>query len=1069
MSNPQSDPLMQLETTCGSLLYELQIIWDEVGESDTERDKMLLELEQECLEVYRRKVDQANKNRAQLRQSIADCEAELAAICSAMGERPVHIRQADQNAASLKDELRTILPQLEEMRNRKSDRRKQFVEVLEDIQKISTEIYGSPSHIPVDETDLSLRKLEELHRQLHTLEKERTDRLKQVQEHLDTLTSLCSVLGMDFNHTVSQVHPSYGSTDLPRNINDPTIQSLETAIHNLRELQDLATTMLELWNLMDTPIEEQQEFQNVTCNIAASEHEITEPNTLSVDFINYVEAEVSRLEELKASKMKELVLKKRSELEEICRKTHMVPEADTGIEDAIEAIESGNMDPSDLLEQIELQIGNVKEEAFNRKEILEKVEKWLGACEEECWLEEYNRDENRYNAGRGTHLALKRAEKARALVSKLPGMVEALAAKTMAWEKERGIEFFYDGVSPDLSYESKSLTVRLLSMLEEYTILRQEKEEERRRQREVLYGSKPSPSKPQSLKKAPRASTGGASNKRLSLAGPMTPKATATPHARLGKKTEFSNYEDGLSAVRRGLDIAGLPAKKHSFGAVHAREPEPTLRKPFSPISTTASSKSNIEDNKMHSEKVKKTLPTTDISFSTPSKATTVAADEENRTPKTMPIPVPSTPSTVSVAMQTAMTPVPMPFVANPAEQTPEDIEYSFEERRAGFVLPKAKIKSMIQVKEEVSAGVAVKGDEAPGSFIVTPRAENSIPNSNPNHNNSISTPNPNHGNSIPIPSPGNSIPTPNPNPNPSPAQFGGPAVAASPVSGGTGTGVKKKRGRPRKYAPDGTLATALSPMPISSSIPLGGEYPSWKRGRGKPVESIKKQHNSYEYETPGEKIAYFVGANFTPHVITVNAGEDVTMKVMSFSQQGARAICILSANGTISNVTLRQPTSSGGTLTYEGRFEILSLSGSYMPTENGGTKSRSGGMSVSLAGPDGRVVGGGLAGLLIAAGPVQVVVGSFLPGHQQEHKKQRTEPAPAVVPATVNIFSPEEMKGGYGGVKPVLISPSSMYVDNSVTVTHMQAFTNPASDNRTSSAEDDSRDHDQSNCEVSC
>ena len=43
------------------------------------------------------------------------------------------------------------------------------------------------------------------------------------------------------------------------------------------------------------------------------------------------------------------------------------------------------------------------------------------------------------------------------------------------------------------------------------------------------------------------------------------------------------------------------------------------------------------------------------------------------------------------------------------------------------------------------------------------------------------------------------------------------------------------------------------------------------------------------------------------------------------------------------------------------------------MPTENAGTKSRSGGMSVSLASPDGRVVGGGLAGLLVAAGPVQV------------------------------------------------------------------------------------------------
>lgn len=43
------------------------------------------------------------------------------------------------------------------------------------------------------------------------------------------------------------------------------------------------------------------------------------------------------------------------------------------------------------------------------------------------------------------------------------------------------------------------------------------------------------------------------------------------------------------------------------------------------------------------------------------------------------------------------------------------------------------------------------------------------------------------------------------------------------------------------------------------------------------------------------------------------------------------------------------------------------------MPSENGGTKGRSGGMSVSLAGSDGRVVGGGLAGMLVAAGPVQV------------------------------------------------------------------------------------------------
>lgn len=51
----------------------------------------------------------------------------------------------------------------------------------------------------------------------------------------------------------------------------------------------------------------------------------------------------------------------------------------------------GAVDAAYVLEQVELQIARVKEEALGRKEILEKVEKWKAACEEESWLEEYNR------------------------------------------------------------------------------------------------------------------------------------------------------------------------------------------------------------------------------------------------------------------------------------------------------------------------------------------------------------------------------------------------------------------------------------------------------------------------------------------------------------------------------------------------------------------------------------------------------------------------------------------------------------------------------------------------------
>jgi hypothetical protein len=56
-----------------------------------------------------------------------------------------------------------------------------------------------------------------------------------------------------------------------------------------------------------------------------------------------------------------------------------------------------------------------------------------------------------------------------------------------------------------------------------------------------------------------------------------------------------------------------------------------------------------------------------------------------------------------------------------------------------------------------------------------------------------------------------------------------------------------------------------------------------------------------------------------------------------------------------------------------QGRFEILCLSGSYTFSETGGVRRRNGMLNISMAKPNGEVVGGGVAGALIAAGPIQV------------------------------------------------------------------------------------------------
>ncbi|KAK8648618.1 hypothetical protein V6N13_129367 [Hibiscus sabdariffa] len=560
------------ETTCGSLLQKLQEIWDEVGESDEERDKMLLQIEQECLDVYKRKVEQAAKSRAQLLQVLSDAKLELSTLVSALGDKSL-VDIPDKASGTIKEQLAAIAPALEQLWKQKEERVKEFSDVQSQIQKICGEIAGNASELgapAVDESDLSLKKLDEYQVKLQELQKEKSDRLHKVLEFVSTVHDLCAVLGMDFFSTVTEVHPSLDDTTgvQSKSISNDTLSRLAKTVSALNEdkkqrlhkLQELATQLIDLWNLMDTPEEERRLFDHVTCNISASVDEVTVPGSLALDLIEQAEIEVERLDQLKASRMKEIAFKKQVELEEIFARVHIEIDPEAAREKIMALIDSGNVEPTELLADMDNQIAKAKEEAHSRKEILDRVEKWMSTCEEESWLEDYNRDENRYNSSRGAHLNLKRAEKARILVNKIPGMVDTLVAKTRAWEEARGITFTYDGVP-------------LLAMLDEYAVLRQEREEEKRRLKdqkkfseqqntepEASFGSRPSPGRASGTKKVvgPRANGGsnGTPSRRLSLNASQNGSRSGTKDGRRDstKLASPANYvsiskEDAASHV----------------------------------------------------------------------------------------------------------------------------------------------------------------------------------------------------------------------------------------------------------------------------------------------------------------------------------------------------------------------------------------------------------------------------------------------------------------------------------------------------------------------------------------
>lgn len=229
------------------------------------------------------------------------------------------------------------------------------------------------------------------------------------------------------------------------------------------------------------------------------------------------------------------------------------------------------------------------------------------------------------------------------------------------------------------------------------------------------------------------------------------------------------------------------------------------------------------------------------------------------------------------------------------------------------------------------------------------------------------------------------------------------PSVVSSPLE----TGVRRKRGRPRKYGTPEQAAAAKRLSSSSSSVPALSSPVKKDLSLGVGAGSSFKKYSLGN-----------TGQGFTPHVVSVTAGEDVGQKLMSFMQQSKQEMCVLSASGSISNASLRQPATSGGNITYEGRFDILSLCGSYVRTDFGGT---TGGLSVCLSSNDGQIIGGGIDGALIAAGPVQVIVGTFA----MEGKKEIANvikvdpstnklPSPNVGPSVPNLgfLSPPDPSG---------------------------------------------------------
>lgn len=86
----------------------------------------------------------------------------------------------EKRSTSLKEQLASVTPLVEDLRSKKEERLKQFADIRAQIEKISGEISGYNHHtntmigcLTLEEQDLSLRNLNECQTHLRTLQKEK--------------------------------------------------------------------------------------------------------------------------------------------------------------------------------------------------------------------------------------------------------------------------------------------------------------------------------------------------------------------------------------------------------------------------------------------------------------------------------------------------------------------------------------------------------------------------------------------------------------------------------------------------------------------------------------------------------------------------------------------------------------------------------------------------------------------------------------------------------------------------------------------------------------------------------
>ncbi|XP_053559263.1 protein regulator of cytokinesis 1 isoform X1 [Bombina bombina] len=468
--------------------------------------------------------------RDRLKKSIECCLKELRILCH---ELSLEACTVDESMTILEIE-RDLRVKLELLTSKKNERLQELRVLQQKDQELCSDLCATPYYIPSGSVP-SLKQLEELKEHIKARSEEK-------KERLHVFSSLREEIRLCFEEMGRQPENSLESEAICEDedaffLTLDNIKALKAIKQQLEFKKECLISTLNtikervqvLWHRLQVPQEEQDLY------LKAAKCPINED-------IKQWDKELVRLEELKKSNLKMVILKAREEIQIYWDKCCFSAEQ----RNAFAPYWSDDY-TEDMLSQHDEEVVRIKLHYEKSKEMLDAVNKWETSWEKFLVLEKRASDPNRFSNRGGTLL---KEEKERVKLQKLlKKLEEELKTRVEAWEAEQGCEFLLKG-NRFMDYISS-----------QWEVLKREKEREKQ-ERTLKKDENSTPFKTPVKRPAGSCMQNTPSSKNRKLNGTNAIMSRTVSHNNVASASQTINVKTPLPTIKEEI------AKKSNYEAI---------------------------------------------------------------------------------------------------------------------------------------------------------------------------------------------------------------------------------------------------------------------------------------------------------------------------------------------------------------------------------------------------------------------------------------------------------------------------------------------------------------------